>query len=172
VSDEKVAVAFINKGWGIKGEIIAQPLTDFPQRLMKLKGIHVSGVRLELDLKIEYIKKHSGRFIIKFEGINDRDEAGRLRNSYIQIDKAEVYKLPAGHYYEFELVGLEVVDSDNQVIGKIDEVLEYPACDIFVVRSEKGKILIPGIKRIVRKVDLKNRRMEVKLLPGMEFEAE
>ncbi len=169
--DDKVAIAFINKCWGTKGEVIAKPLTQFPQRFKKLDRVHISGIRLDLELTIESIKWHSGKIIIKFQEIDDRDDAKRLSNSYVQVNKSEIYQLPAGNYYHFELVGLEVIDSDNQVIGKIEEVLEYPASDIYVVRSEKGTLMIPAIKEVVKKIDLEQKRMEVKLLPGMEFEA-
>ena len=112
------------------------------------------------------------KIIFKFKEIDDRNEADRLRNSYIEIDKEEIYNLPADRYYIFQLVGLEVIDIDKGKIGIIDDVWEYPASDIFVVSSEKGVLLIPGIKEIIKKIDLENNRMEVKLLPGMEFEAE
>jgi 16S rRNA processing protein RimM len=171
VSDDKVAIAFINKCWGIKGEVIAESLTRFPRRFEKLEHVNVSGTRFDLDLTIESVRKHGNKIVIKFREINDRDEARRLSNSYIQVSKTEIYELPAGNYYHFQLVGLEVIDSDNKILGKIEEILEYPASDIFVVRSEKGKLLIPAIKEVVKKIDLKQKRMEVELLPGMEFEA-
>jgi 16S rRNA processing protein RimM len=171
VSDDKVAIAFINKCWGIKGEVIAEPLTRFPQRFEKLEHVNVSGTRFDIDLTIESVRKHGNKIIIKFLEINDRDEARRISNSYIQVSKTETYELPAGNYYHFQLVGLEVIDSDNKTLGKIEEILDYPASDIFVVRSEDGRLLIPAIKEVVKKIDLKKKRMEVELLPGMEFEA-
>lgn len=169
---EKVAIAFINKCWGIKGEVISEPLTDFPQRLKKLKQVHVSGIRIDHDLTISWTKQHGSKVIIKFEEIDDRDEADRLRNCYIEIDKSETYDLPSGHYYRFDLIGLEVEDDKKKVIGKIDDIWEYPASDILVVRSERGRLLIPFLKRFIEKIDLEENRMEVKLLPGMDFEPE
>jgi len=172
VSDDRVAIAYINKAWGVKGEVIAEPLTEFPQRFKQLKNVTVSTARLDLELKVEWTKKHSGKIVFKFEEINDRDEAQRLRNSYIEVEKSEVFKLPEGNYYQFELIGLEVEDSVQGYLGRIDDVWEYPTNDILVIRSDRGRLLIPAIKEIVRKVDLKNNKLEVTLLPGMEFEAE
>ena len=172
MSADRVAIAYINKSWGVKGEVITKPLTRFPQRFNGITEVNVATGKLDLKMRIEWIKKHGDRFIIKFEDINDRDEANRLRNAYIEVDKSEVFKLPEGNYYQFELVGLEVIDSEHGFLGKIDEVWEYPSSDILVVRSEKGWLLIPAIKEIVKKVDVENQRMEVMLLPGMEFEAE
>lgn len=169
---EKVAIAFINKCWGIKGEVIADPLTDFPQRLKELKQVHVSGTRIDHDLTIAWTKQHGSKIVIKFEEIDDRDEADRLRNCYIEIDKSEIFDLPAGNFYRFDLIGLEVHDSENAVIGKIDEIWEYPAGDILVVRSERGRLLIPCLKRFIKKIELEANRMEVELLPGMDFEPE
>ncbi|HEQ99567.1 MAG TPA: 16S rRNA processing protein RimM [candidate division Zixibacteria bacterium] len=172
MSDDRVAIAYINKAWGVKGEVIAEPLTEFPQRFKQLKNVTVSTARLDLELKVEWTKKHSGKIVFKFEEINDRDEAQRLRNSYIEVEKSEVFKLPEGNYYQFELIGLEVEDSVQGYLGRIDDVWEYPTNDILVIRSDRGRLLIPAIKEIVRKVDLKNNKLEVTLLPGMEFEAE
>jgi 16S rRNA processing protein RimM len=172
VSDDKVAIAYINKCWGVKGEVIAEPLTSFPQRFKKLDKVSLSGGRAKHELTVEWTKRHGKKIVFKFEEINDRNGADRLRNSYIEIDKEEIYSLPPDQYYIFQLVGLEVTDIDKGRIGIIDDVWEYPASDIYVVRSEKGVLLIPGIKEIIKKIDVENNRMEVKLLPGMEFEAE
>jgi len=171
VPDDKVAIAFINKCWGVKGEVIAQPLTRFPQRFKNLKGVRISGAGLSLELTVEWSKRHGDRIVLKFEEIKDRNEAEKLRNSYIEIDKSEVYKLPAKEYYIFQIVGLEVADSENTIIGIVEDVWEYPANDIIVVRSEKGILMVPAVKEIVKKIDINNNRLEVKLLPGMEFEA-
>lgn len=172
MSDDKVAIAYINKCWGVKGEVIAEPLTSFPQRFKKLDKVSLSGGRAKLELTVEWAKQHGKKIVFKFEEIDDRNEADRLRNSYIEIDKEEIFSLPPDQYYIFQLVGLEVTDKDKGTIGIIDDVWEYPASDIYVVRSEKGVLLIPGIKEIIKKIDLANNRMEVKLFPGMEFEAE
>ena len=172
MSDDKVAIAYINKCWGVKGEVIAEPLTGFPQRFKKLDKVSLTGGRAELELTVEWTKRHGNRIVFKFKEIDDRNEADRLRNSYIEINKEEIYSLPSGHYYIFQLVGMEVMDIDEGIIGTVEDVWEYPAGDIYVVRSEKGALLMPGIKEIIKKVDLENNRMEVKLLPGLEFEAE
>ena len=169
---DKVAIAFINKCWGVKGEVIAEPLTNFPQRLKKLKKVHVSGTRIDHDLIIDRVRQHGPRVVIKFEGIDDRDEANRLRNCYIEIDIAELHELPDGHFYKFDLIGLEVCDDEKTVIGKIDDIWEYPAGDILVVKSEQGRLLVPFLKKFIKDIDLKEHRMEVELLPGMDFEPE
>lgn len=167
---DKVAIAFINKCWGIKGEVIAEPLTNFPQRLMKLKKVHVSGTRIDYDLTIDKIRQHSARVVIKFAEIDDRDEANRLRNCYIEIDKDDVYDLPEGHFYKFDLIGLDVYDGEKNVIGIIEDVWEYPASDVLVVKSDKGRLLIPFLEKFVKNIDLNQNSMEVELLPGMDFE--
>jgi 16S rRNA processing protein RimM len=172
VSDDRVAIAFINKAWGVKGEVIAEPLTEFIRRFKQVEKVTVPIARRELELTVAWTKKHGGKIVFKFEEINDRDEANRLRNSYIEIEKSEVYELPEGNYYQFELVGLKVEDLKQGYLGTLEEVWEYPSSDILVVRSDKGRLLIPAIKEVVKKVDIKNNKLEVTLLPGMEFEAE
>jgi 16S rRNA processing protein RimM len=172
VPEEKVAIALINKSWGVKGEVVAQPLTRFTQRFKQLGKVNISGPRIDLDLTVEAVRPHSGRVLIKFKEISDREEAARLRNTYLQIDASETFELPEGNYYHFQLVGLEVFDAGAEKIGKISDVWEYPAGDIIVVKSDKGRMLIPFISEIIKNIDIENDRMEVVLLPGMEFEAE
>ena len=75
--DEKVAIALINKCWGVKGEVITNPLTNFPQRFKKLQRVHISGNKIDLDLAVEWTKKHGSKIIFKFKEINDRDEVNR-----------------------------------------------------------------------------------------------
>lgn len=172
MSDDRVAIAFINKAWGVKGEVTAEPLTEFPQRFGQLKRVTVATARQDIELNVEWTKKHSGKIVFKFKEINNRDDAQRLRNSYIEIEKSEVFELPEGNYYQFELIGLDVHDSGQGYLGKIDNIWEYPTNDILVIRSDRGRLLIPAIKEIVKRVDLENKKLEVTLLPGMEFEAE
>ena len=63
--------------------------------------------------------------------------------------------------------GLEVVTDEGETLGRLEEVLELPANDVYVVRSEKGEVLLPAIDDVIVAVDLPEQRMTVHLLPGL-----
>jgi len=172
VAEERIAVAFITKSWGVRGEVIAEILTHFPERFKRLKKVYLSGDRIGLEATIKSVKLHGNKVILKFEEIEDRNQADKLRNTYVEIGQGEVFPLPNNQYYRFDLIGLEVVEQQGRQLGVIADIYEYPAADILVIQSPQGRLLIPCIKEYIKSVNLNDKRVEVVLLPGMEFEAE
>jgi 16S rRNA processing protein RimM len=105
---------------------------------------------------------------MKFQGVDTLEEAASYRNQFISVAADEIYPLPVGSYYHFELIGLRVEDLDRGYLGDIIDILETGANDVYVVKSEDfGEILLPAIKQVILKVDLEHKRMQVRLLPGL-----
>ena len=100
--------------------------------------------------------------LITFKDITDLDQAGLFRNKFIYIRKEDLPALPDGEYYHFDLVGLNVFDTADQLLGVLTEVLETGANDVYVVKSENGEeILLPAIESVIISVNLKDARMVV-----------
>ena len=85
------------------------------------------------------------------------------------VTREEAVQLPPGHFYIFDLVGLAVYTEDGQHLGRLKEVLQPGANDVYIVEPAdgEGEILLPAIKDVVLDVDLLGGRMLVRLLPGM-----
>jgi 16S rRNA processing protein RimM len=138
-------------------------LTDFPQRFKRLHKIYLqlSGKPL-LSLNLESFRFHKGMVLLKFEGINDRDAAQNLNNGFIQIPEAEIFPLPAGHYYQYQLLGVKAYSTEGDFLGQISEILPQSNHDIWVIKNNLKEILIPALKKFIRKVDLEAGMVSVK----------
>ncbi|MBO8141895.1 MAG: 16S rRNA processing protein RimM [Firmicutes bacterium] len=157
---------------GVRGEVKVRPMTDFPERFGRLERIYVQrpeGTGREVRA-VERARLHRGIVLLKLSGVDDRSAAETLRRALLQVTKAEVYPLPPGHYYVFQIEGLAVYDGTGRRLGVVREVLQTGANDVYVVAREDGRpdLLLPATREVIRKVDLEAGRMDVELLPGLE----
>jgi 16S rRNA processing protein RimM len=168
LSEELITIGKIVGYFGYKGKVKVAPLTDFPERFDQLKQVKVNNKGQVYTMNVEDVKVHNDVILIKFTGIDSKEHAQEYRGSLLQIKENEIYPLPEGYYYHFQLKGLKVVDEKRGLIGELTDILETGANDVYAVKSPYyGEILIPAIKEVIKKVDLENKTMEVDLLPGI-----
>jgi len=170
-----VAVEYINIGkivgiFGNLGQVRIFPLTDFPERFLTMKEVLIlsHGERKAFQIKKAYSYKKY--MIIQFEEVTDMNTAESLKGAFLQITRQELTLLPEDSFYIFDLIGLEVFNEEGSHLGIIEDVIQTGANDVYVVSSSEKKrpLLIPALKQVVRQVDLKNQRMVVELLPGLD----
>ncbi|MEX2080277.1 MAG: ribosome maturation factor RimM, partial [Dehalococcoidia bacterium] len=106
-------------------------------------------------------------WVLQLGGIGDRDAAERLRGRLIEAPDAAVLREDADSYFVHELVGLEVVTRDGESLGKITEVLQPGANDVYVVVGARGELLIPAIGQVVEAIDVGRGVMVITPLPGL-----
>ncbi len=165
---ELVTIGKIAGTHGYKGLLKVIPITDFPERFHKLKKVLADNGKKITELEIMNCTPYKQYYIFKFEGITSMEEAKTYSGSWMKIPENEVYPLPEGVYYHFQLLGLDVFDIEVGRIGKITEILETGANDVYVVKSEdSGEILLPAIKDVILHIDLEAKTMQIKLLPGL-----
>ncbi len=153
---------------GIKGEVRVIPLTDYPERFLRMDKVLVNNRGNLKTYQIEKVREHKKFFIIKFTEIADMDAAILLKNSLLQVPESELTKLPANTYYIFQLEGLAVFTAEGLRLGTLQEVISTGANDVWVVKSEAGQeVLIPAIKQVVKSVDLESRKVIVELPEGL-----
>ena len=154
--------------YGYQGMVRIMPLTDFPERFTKLKTVILWQNGKGSKVVVETARSHKESYLLKLQGIDSLETAKDYRNALLKIDESQLYPLPAGHYYHFQLQGLSVYDEEKGLLGELTEVLETGANDVYVVQSpEYGEILLPAIKDVIREVNLEAKTMRVKLLPGL-----
>lgn len=164
---ERVIIGKILSPHGVKGEVKVQPLTDYPERFHRTKNVWLDAKKNYYE--IENIREQLEIFLIKFRSVDDRDEAEKLTNSFLTIDPEQVIELPPGHFYHFQIIGLEVYDVQGACLGQIIDIIETGANDVYVVkREEKKDLLIPALKTIVREIDIRSKRMIVELPAGLD----
>ena len=154
--------------FGIKGMVKVKPFTDDIKRFDSLKKVYIEKNSNKKEYEIEEVKYHKNMVLIKFEGIENIEQAERLRNSYLTISRDSAEELEEGRYYVVDLLGLEVYTDEQILLGTLEDIFNTGSNDIYVVKNEEGKqILLPAIQDVIKKIDIENKKVIVHLLPGL-----
>lgn len=161
-----VAVGYVIKPQGKKGEVRVLPLTDDPERFSRLNRVFckVNGFHV---LEIQSYRLIKDVVILKFKGFDSIEHAKKLKKLYLEIPVNERVKLPADHYFISELLGMEVKTKKGRPLGKIKEILSLPGNDVYVVDDGQREHLIPALKKVVMDVDETKKIMTIDPLPGL-----
>lgn len=166
---ETVTVGLVERPFGVKGEVKVRSLSDVPGRLETMTDVRlVAKNGKSLETSVTSVRRAGTGFIVKFAGLTTPEEAGCWRGGLIQVARGVVPALPAGQYYECDLVGLAVQTERGRSIGVLEEILEVPAGHVFVVRQGDKEFLIPAVKAWVTGVDLDRKVMTVHSMDGMD----
>lgn len=166
--NEKIKIAQVLNTHGVRGEVKAVPLSDFAERYYSLKDVYVERNNSFQVCTVQSVRWNKNNLLIKFEGIDNPEQAALLKNKYLMIDIEDTVPLPEDNYYLFEIVGLDVFDEDGNKLGKIQDVLQTSANDVYVVQGDNDKeILIPALKKLVRSIDIEKNTMIVELPSGL-----
>jgi 16S rRNA processing protein RimM len=161
-----LAVGFLRRAHGVRGEIIMDLHTDFPERLRSGRKLFVGEEHRAMTLA--GARPHAKGMLVKFRGIETPEEAGQLRNQWVYTRASDVPSLPEGKLYQHELLGFGVVDEHGDPLGELVEILETGANDVYVIRNESGKeLLLPAIPSVILEIDAAQRLMRVHLLEGL-----
>ncbi|MBR6472229.1 MAG: 16S rRNA processing protein RimM [Firmicutes bacterium] len=166
---EKIKIAKIVNVTGIKGEVKLYNYSDYKERFEELNELIISGGRDgDITLKIEKVRYQGEMVIIKFEGVNDRNQAEKLRDRDVCITEDDLRELPEDTYYLRDLIGMKVVDDGAYgEIGILKDVIQNSAQDIYVVSASGGReVLIPAVKDFIREIDAEARVIHTTLIPG------
>lgn len=153
---------------GLKGVVKVNPFTDDISKFEDLKYVYIQ-LKSELKkVKIEQVRYNKNQVLLKLEGIDSIEEAEKYRNFYLKTEKESQEDLGEDTYYIVDLIGIDVYSDKNEYLGKIEDVFPTGSNDVYVVKDNLGKqILIPAIADVVKKVDLKNKKMIINLIPGL-----
>ena len=165
-NEEYLVVARVVSPHGIKGEVKAELVTDFPDRFASTKHVYLGAGHRRY--RLEGSRLHDGAVLLKLGGVNDRDEAEKLRGKTVEVPEGEAVDLPPEHYFWYQIIGLKVLAEDGRVLGTVEDILQTGANDVYVVRRPEGELLLPAIKQVVKSVDLQAGTMTVELMPGLE----
>ena len=149
---------------GIRGEVKIYPYTDDVDNILNLKKIYIDSI----GYKLNSIRFHKNMFIAKLMGINTVEEAETFRNKLVQREINENEELEEDTYYIKDLIGLDVYLEDNSLFGKIKDVFQTGANDVYVIQTVGEKeVLIPAIKSVVKDVDIASGKMVIELMEGL-----
>ncbi len=165
-----LAIAKLLKPHGLRGEIEAKLVADSAEEIKPGRRFFLSPpLEDRAEVRIESVRSKKGKLLLlKFAGIDGVDEVTRLTGSFLMLPTEELPELGPEEYYHFDLIGMDVETTGERRLGRIEEILETGANDVYVVRDETGReVLIPAIRDVVKSVDVQRRLMIVELLPGL-----
>lgn len=160
--EELVAVARIVRTRALKGEVVADLLTDFPERfevLGSVTAVRDSGDRFEL--KIEKFWFQNGRVILKFAGYDSIEMAETLRDTDICVPESEVVELETDEFFDWQLAGCRVETLDGIIVGEVSELMRTGGTELLVVRGETKEYLVPFANSICVDVDIENKLIRI-----------
>lgn len=164
-----LTIGRVSRPVGLRGRLEINSLTDFAShRFRPGQKVHLSPSLPHLqELTIEKAQLKGEQVILKFREMSSRTDVENIVGSFLQVRVEEAERLPLDAYWHHQIIGLKVVDLDDQVLGTVEEIIQTGGNDVYAIRGGKREILIPAIKEVVRKVNLEKKVMTVSLLPGL-----
>jgi 16S rRNA processing protein RimM len=157
-SDDPI-VGVVGAPHGVRGEVKVHPRTDVADRFRK-------GSRLLCDGLGELVvasARGADVPIVRFEGMNTRTDAERIRGRNLRVSRADARRAAKGAYLWADLLGLRAETPDGRALGKVSEMIRAGETDVLVVRVEgsREELLFPAIASVVREVDVAGGRIVV-----------
>lgn len=166
--EQLMEIGQIVNTYGIKGFLKVVPYTDDITRFEDLKSIYVETKNSLKTFIIEDVKYSKNLVLLKLKGIDDINTAEIYKNCYLKIDRKDAVELPEDSYFIIDLIGITVYTDNNEELGNIVDVYSTGANDIYVVKNELGKqVLLPAIGKVIKSVDIRNKKMIVHLIEGL-----
>ena len=166
--EEFLQVGAIANTHGIAGEVKVFPTTDDPKRFKKLKKVLLDTGREKLELEVEGVKFFKNMVILKFKEYNDINQIEKYRKCPLLVTREHAVKLKKNEYFIADLIGVKVLDEQEQELGTLEDVIETGANDVYQIRLKDGRqLLLPAIKECVLDVDVEAGRMKIHILDGL-----
>lgn len=147
-TDDRLEVGWVGKAHGLRGEVVVHPVSNRPERFAAGSVVDVAGV----PRRIETSRAQGDKYVVRFEGVTDRDAAERLRGA--RLTGEPLGEAPEGEVWVHEVIGSEVVDRAGTVLGRVEAIEANPASDlmvldggalvpmVFVVEQERGRVVV------------------------------
>lgn len=153
---------------GNKGEVKVVPLTNSIDRFRKLTDIFIIKGNNKRLLNINNLKIKKNTVILKLEGIENIEKAEMIVGSFLEVKRSNAIKLPKDTYFIFDIIGLEVYTNENELLGKVDNIISTGNNDVYVVKNkDKQEILIPAIREVIKNIDLEKKRISINMVDGL-----
>ncbi len=160
---EKIIIGQIVNAVGLKGEVKIYNYSDSQERYYDLHTVYVDDDLFE----IEKVRFQQHLVILKLKGIDDRNAAEALKGKNIYITEADLKELPEGTYYIRDLIGVLVVLETGEILGTLTNVIQNSAQDLYEIDVKGKKVLLPGVEEFILDVDLKEKKVTVRLPQGL-----
>ena len=148
---------------GIRGEVKLLPQGVEPDVLAECGTLYIGGRPYAPTAR----REHKGCLLLKLEGVDDMNAALALKGKTVSIRRGDA-SLPEGTYFDEELTGLTARDAETgQELGKLEEVLTYPAHKIYAIRGGKDEYLVPAVPAFIAGIDMAAGTLDINVIEGL-----
>lgn len=166
--EQRFQVGVISSTHGIKGEVKVFPTTDDVNRFKKKMELILDTGKEERLLTVETVKFFKQFVILKFQGIDSINDIQIYKGKSLYVTRENAVSLEEGEYFIADLIGLEVYEENGELLGRLKEVLETGANDVYEISLPNGSsLLLPAIKECVLEIDIAGGRMKVHVMEGL-----
>ncbi len=158
-------VARVLRPWGVRGDMKVEVLTSHPEDLAPGQRVFLGEEHRPYEVR--RARAQGDSMIIGLQGCDSPEQAEALRGLTIYLARSAAAPLGPNEYYHHQIIGLTVVTEDGEDLGKVEDVLETGANDVYVVRGSRGEVLLPARVEVVKQVDLAAGTLRVSLPPGL-----
>jgi 16S rRNA processing protein RimM len=170
-SGERIAVGIIRKAHGVRGEASIEPWTDSADRFEELEAVTLVSPddALTRELRVESVRAHGERALMKFAGIDTPEEVQTLHNWTIEIPADQARALDEDEYFLHDLIGLTLIDAEGRQRGVVTDTYEGGGGILLHVKRADGKEFdVPFAADLCTEIDVAGRRMVVALPEGLD----
>ena len=145
---------------GIQGLVKVRPETDAPERFLDLKEVWLSQGQDYRRAEVREVSVRDDGFVyLRLDGAATRNDAEKQRGLILYVDRANARKLEKDEWFICDLIGCKVSTDTGEAVGEVTDVMQPGPNDVFVIRGQKGEILVPVLKRVIVQVDVENRQI-------------
>ena len=143
---------------GIRGEVKVMTWLDDPEMLCEFDRCRIDGK----EFTMEQVRVQKTCNLVKLQGVETMEDAQKMRGKVIELYREDI---DDEVIFAAELKGVEVF-CEEENIGKIVDVLDYPSHSVYVVKG-KYEYMIPAVSAFILNTDMEGNRMDVKIIEGM-----
>ncbi|MBE5802174.1 MAG: 16S rRNA processing protein RimM [Clostridiales bacterium] len=159
MKQEHLLIGEITKPQGIRGEVKVRHYTDDPERFYDLEEALMPAGNGFAPIKVLGARVNGDDVYLQLEGVDDRNEAEKLRGVKLYVDRAHARELPEDEVFIADILGLPAFDTKGNPIGKLTDVLTPGGVDVFVFQTPKGTLMTPGLKDVLLEVNVDEGRI-------------
>ena len=157
-------VGRVLRAWGIRGDLKVTPFTDRPEDFKHYRRVYLG--RRGQPYAVKSFRPYQGNWLLHLAGVETRSDAERLHGQEIFVEQVQRPR-QAGEFYAREVIGLKVQTVAGEELGEVVEILVTGAHDVYVVRGDRGEVLLPARVEAIKAIDVEAGVMIVEPLPGL-----
>jgi len=146
---------------GLKGEVKFRYYNEAKEDFLRYASLFFKKGDTYTELQIIGNRLHKDLFLIKLKGLETPEEVFPLLNKELFVREEDLSPLEDGEYYDYQLIGLAVVDTNNGTVGVVKAVIHTKANDLLAVKAGEEEVFIPLTEEFIREIDLESSSIHI-----------